>query len=109
LKRLRDKKAVQKVYHDGKRISSSCLTLLYLENKCLQCNYAIHVGKRFGIAVRRNRIKRVFRELLFQFKDNLVGYDIILRPRMKAGDLSFIQLFQRLELMFIEAGTPNQK
>ncbi|HIE65936.1 MAG TPA: ribonuclease P protein component [Nitrospiria bacterium] len=109
MKRLRDKKAIQKIYHNGKRRSSGDLTLLYLENKSLQCNYAVHVAKRFGIAVKRNRIKRVFRELLLRFRERLIGYDIVIRPKRKAGELNFNKLFQRLERMFIEAEIPNQK
>lgn len=109
MKRLRDEKAVRKVYRDGRRRTSNYLTLLYLENKGLQCNYAIHIGKRFGIAVRRNRIKRIFRELLLRFKERLVGYDIVVQPRKKAEELSFNKLFQRLEEMFIEAAIPNKK
>ncbi|MFQ5579753.1 MAG: ribonuclease P protein component [Nitrospiria bacterium] len=109
MKRLRDKKAVQKVYREGKRIRSKDLTLLYLENECLEFQYAIHVGKKFGIAVRRNKIKRVFRELLLRFKESLLGYDIIIRPGRKADELSFHQLFQRLENMLLEAVIPSQK
>jgi len=109
LKRLRDKKAVQNLYRKGKRRSSDEFTLLYLENQSLQCNYAVHVGKRFGIAVKRNRIKRIFRELLLRFKDTLLGYDLVIRPKKKADELTFHQLYQRLEHIFIEAGLPVQK
>ncbi len=109
MKRLREEKAVRKVYRHGKRKTSNYLTLLYLENKCLQVNYAIHVRKKFGIAVRRNRIKRVFRELLLRFKEILSGYDIIILPRKKADELEFSQLYQCLEEIFFEAAILNQK
>ncbi len=109
MKRLRDEKTIRKIYRDGERRTSNELTLLYLQNQCHRLNYAIHVGKRFGIAVRRNKIKRVFRELLLQFKEKLVGYDIVIRPKKKAEEISFHQLSQRVEKLFIEAEIPIQK
>ncbi len=45
----------------------------------------IVVGKRFGLAVRRNRAKRVFRELARQgCRDLIAGHDVLIFPRREA-------------------------
>ena len=53
----------------------------------------IVVGKRFGIAVRRNRAKRLFRELTRQVRNELiVGHSMLVFPKRDALGLPFEEL-----------------
>ena len=53
----------------------------------------IVVGKRFGIAVRRNRVKRLFRELSRQVRSELVAdYAVLVFPKRDALILPFEEL-----------------
>lgn len=54
---------------------------------------AIVVGKRLGLAVARNRAKRLFRELSRQVREELVaGYDLVVFPRREAVTVRFQRL-----------------
>jgi ribonuclease P protein component len=45
----------------------------------------IVVGKRFGLAVKRNRVKRVFRELARQhYRELIEGQDVLFFPRRES-------------------------
>ncbi len=53
----------------------------------------IVVGRRFGNAVRRNRSKRLFRELIRAiYPDLLPGYHLLVFPKRDALSLSFQEL-----------------
>jgi len=58
----------------------------------------IVVGKRFGDAVRRNRAKRVFRELVRQVHQDLVpGQDLLVFPKREAIAQPHVTLKQAWE------------
>ena len=65
--RLKNKKDWDKVFKNGKRVYTSTFSLVYIENKeeCLKAGFA--VGKKHGGSVKRNRIKRLFREAFRTF------------------------------------------
>ena len=63
--RLKKEKDFNIVFNKGKRLFSSCLTLLYLPADSLKVGYA--VGKKHGKSVKRNRIKRLLRESFRSF------------------------------------------
>lgn len=57
----------------------------------------IVVGKRFGMAVRRNRAKRVFRELVRRHHHELLpGYALLIFPKREA----LVQPYGKLERMW---------
>jgi ribonuclease P protein component len=56
---------------------------------------AVIVGRRFGLAVRRNRAKRVFRELGRAVWESLKpGYDFLVFPKREALSLPHDRLQQ---------------
>lgn len=67
--RLKKEKDFNKVFSKGKKIFSSHLTLIYLEENCLKVGYA--VSKKHGGSVIRNRIKRILRESFRSFTSDL--------------------------------------
>ncbi len=71
--RLKKEKDFNLVFNKGKRLFSSCMTVVYFPSKELKAGFA--VSKKHGGSVKRNRIKRLlresFRSVLPDFGQNL--------------------------------------
>ncbi|MDC8449625.1 MAG: ribonuclease P protein component [Nitrospira sp.] len=82
---LRSNRDIQIVKHHGRRISTAFFNLLAYKMNDAPSRVGIIVGKRFGNAVRRNRAKRVFRELVRHVYPNLVpGQGLLVFPKRDA-------------------------
>ncbi len=82
---LRSSRDIQLVKHHGRRMSTNLFNLLACRMDDAPSRVGIIVGKRFGNAVRRNRAKRVFRELVRQFHPDLVpGRGLLVFPKRDA-------------------------
>jgi ribonuclease P protein component len=79
---LKSHRDIQAVKHHGRRISTALFNLLAHNMNEAPSRIGIVVGKRFGNAVRRNRAKRVFRELVRDSYSELVaGRGILVFPK----------------------------
>ncbi len=87
LEKLTEKKDRRYLFLHGKKTVSSIMVLYFRENGLGRPRYAIYTSKRLGGAIARNRIKRIFREVLNRNKRDLQGYDFIIIPREAAKDL----------------------
>ena len=67
--RLKKEKDFNLVFNKGKRLYSSCLTLVYLPSSELKAGFA--VSRKHGGSVTRNRIKRLLRESFRSFTPNI--------------------------------------
>jgi ribonuclease P protein component len=82
---LRSNRDIQIVKQHGRRISTGLFNLLACKMDDAPSRVGIIVGKRFGNAVRRNRAKRVFRELVRQLHPDLVpGRGLLVFPKRDA-------------------------
>jgi ribonuclease P protein component len=82
---LRNSREIQVVKQQGRRISTGFFNLLAHKMDDAPSRVGIIVGKRFGNAVRRNRAKRVFRELVRQLHPDLVpGRGLLVFPKRDA-------------------------
>ncbi|MBQ7237022.1 MAG: ribonuclease P protein component [Clostridia bacterium] len=63
--RLKKEKDFNLVFNKGKRLFSSCMTVVYFPSKELKAGFA--VSKKHGGSVKRNRIKRLLRESFRSF------------------------------------------
>ena len=63
--RLKREKDFNLVFNKGKRLYSSCLTVIYFPSNSLKAGFA--VSKKHGKSVVRNRIKRLLRESFRSF------------------------------------------
>jgi ribonuclease P protein component len=79
LKRSRDIEYAKK---HGSRISTALFNMIVCRTDGMGSRVGIVVGKRFGIAVSRNRVKRLFRELTRQLCGQLLpGLDLVVFPK----------------------------
>ncbi|BFU89167.1 MAG: Ribonuclease P protein component [Nitrospira sp.] len=82
---LRSNRDIQIVKHHGRRITTALFNLLACKMDDAPSRVGIIVGKRFGNAVRRNRAKRIFRELVRQLHPDLVpGRGLLVFPKRDA-------------------------
>jgi len=103
LRKLVDKKTAQAVFHGGEKHVSDAFVLYFVKNCIKTPRYAVYMKKKYGIAVERNRAKRLVRAALFQIKQTMLGYDVILIPRRKMKMLGFWQIVGELQLVFCKA------
>jgi len=104
LKRLVERAAVRSVFHDGRKRVSPFFTIFFLSRPERPLSYAIHIRKKFGIAVERNHAKRLLRAALYELRELLRGYQIILIPRSPMRSLGFWQIVRELEKAFSKPG-----
>ena len=79
--RLKKQADFQKLFHKGKRVHTSSLSIVY--SPCEKMTMGISVGKKHGTSVQRNRIKRLLREAFRAVQDSMQGsYSIVLIPKV---------------------------
>jgi ribonuclease P protein component len=90
---LRASRDINYVKQHGRRLSTGLFNLLVCKTDGTNTRIGIVVGKRFGLAVRRNRAKRLFRELTRQVSEHLTeGYALVVFPKREALGLPFERL-----------------
>ncbi|HEX2055584.1 MAG TPA: ribonuclease P protein component [Nitrospiraceae bacterium] len=79
---LQNSRDIDWIKQGGHRVSTTCFNLLIRRMDGAETKLAIIVGRRFGTAVRRNRAKRIFRELGRLVRTHLVpGYRFLVFPK----------------------------
>jgi len=97
LKRSRD---IEYAKAHGRCISTALFNVVICRTDVSGSRVGIVVGKRFGGAVRRNRAKRLFRELTRQLRDQLLpGHALVVFPKRD----SITQPFAVLEEVWLSA------
>jgi ribonuclease P protein component len=82
LKRSRD---IEYAKQHGRRISTALFNVVICRTDVSGSRVGIVVGKRFGGAVSRNRVKRLFRELTRQMSGELLpGHALVVFPKRDA-------------------------
>ncbi len=90
---LRVSRDIEQVKRRGRRSSTQCFNLLTSRTEDSVSQVGIVVGRRFGNAVKRNRSKRRFRELVRAIHPDLMpGYHLLVFPKRDALTLSFSEL-----------------
>ena len=101
---LRQSSEIERVKKIGRRRQSPAFALLTCTNGLPNTRVAVIVGRRFGTAVKRNRAKRIFRELARQTHRLAVGYDMLIFPRREALAVSPAQLRLTWDAALKQAG-----
>ena len=83
--RLSRRADISRVFDKGRRACDERITLLAAASDLPRCRLCVAVTKRHGMAVARNRLKRVCREAFRLVRDELPGgRDYVILPH--AGD-----------------------
>jgi ribonuclease P protein component len=79
---LKNGRDIDWIKEGGRRVSTAWFNLLIRRMEGTETKLAIIVGRRFGNAVRRNRAKRIFRELARLVGGHLApGYRFLVFPK----------------------------
>ncbi|CBK40138.1 putative Ribonuclease P, protein component [Nitrospira defluvii] len=90
LKRSRD---IQHIKKNGRRVSTGLFNLQICPGLSQDVMLGIVIGRRFGTAVRRNRAKRLFRELGRAVRPALVpGHAFLVFPKRECLNLPYAEL-----------------
>ena len=101
--RLRKRTEFQKVFHEGKVFSNDQVIVYALLNSTRISRLGITVGRKFGNAVKRNRLKRIFREAYRLNKQVLNrGVDIIIIPRTGFTDLTLKSIEDKFKELLMQ-------
>ena len=93
-RRLRQRAEFQTVFDRGVRIRGRFWTILVAPGQAEQSRLGIVASKKLGDAVRRNRAKRLIREM-FRRRENLKAstrVDMVVIPRVELFDAAFTSL-----------------
>ena len=97
LKRSRD---IEYAKQHGRRISTALFNVVICQTDVSDSRVGIVVGKRFGGAVSRNRVKRLFRELTRQLRGTLLpGHALVVYPKRD----SIVQPFAVLKEVWLSS------
>jgi ribonuclease P protein component len=100
--RLKREKDFNLVFNKGKRLFSSCLTVVYLPSKELKAGFA--VSKKHGGSVKRNRIKRLLRESFRSFTPEIrQNFFFVFIPKV-AEEYTLEKFTCEMEKLFIKGG-----
>jgi ribonuclease P protein component len=91
------------VFNEGSTQTDRFLVLKARPNQLEFSRFGISVSKRIGNAVKRNRIKRVLREIL-RLADLNAGWDMVLIARNPASDGDYTLLKKSAESLLSRAG-----
>ncbi len=98
--RLKTTKEFQHVYKTGHRKENSYLIIYYVKNNLPYSRFGIVASRRLGGAVKRNRIKRILREVV-RLREDLksMGIDMVIIARkgmLKVGFKEASEAFNNL-------------
>ena len=100
--RLKKEKDFNLVFNKGKKLFSSCLTLVYLPSSELKAGFA--VSKKHGGSVKRNRIKRLLRESFRSFSPKIgQNFFFVFIPKV-AEEYTLEKFTYEMEKLFKKGG-----
>lgn len=97
LGRIRKSWEFNKIYRRGRTVVSKNIVLYYCPNGLAYNRIGFSIRKKVGKSVVRNRIRRIYREVLRNMdKQLLQGYDFIIIARKPSAGVSFADATKEL-------------
>jgi ribonuclease P protein component len=90
--RVRRRSEFGRVFDTGYRVSSRYFTLLFAPRPSPGARLGIVASRKLGDAVRRNRAKRLIREIFRHLEAPATGVDVVVIPRRDLFDAPFTDL-----------------
>ena len=90
--RVRRRSEFQRVFDSGYRVSSRYFTLLFAARQSAPPRLGIVASRKLGDAVRRNRAKRLIREVFRHLNAPSAALDLVVIPRRELFDVPFADL-----------------
>lgn len=108
--RLKKNSEFKRVYAQGRSFSNRYVVMYVLKTGSCQRKAGFSVSKKVGCAVRRNRIKRLFREIYRLNEAKLsVGFDLVFIPRHAAKEAEYRTLERAFQDLFVKAKILNEQ
>ena len=98
--RVRRRSEFQHVFDTGWRVSSRYFTLLMAPGGSATARLGIVASRKLGDAVRRNRAKRLIRELFRHQDPSPAPVDVVVIPRRELFDAPFTDLERDFRAVF---------
>lgn len=93
------------MYQSGTRCASALVVVHTCSNALGTVRLGVSVGRRFGRATARNRLKRRLREAVRWHRPRMrAGVDLVVAPRTGAGEAAFAELRDGLSAALRAAG-----
>lgn len=89
--RIRRRAEYERVYREGSRIHGRLFTVFVLPTRLDVSRLGIAATRKLGSAVRRNRAKRLVREVFRRNKPPR-GYDVVVVPKLEMLSARFVDL-----------------
>ena len=102
--RIRKRREYQRVYDQGRKISSRNFTLFLLENDLRRPRLGITATRRVGGAVQRNRAKRLLRDWFRKVRQDLPAVDLVVNVKEGIHRLTLEGLSREMETKIRRSG-----
>jgi ribonuclease P protein component len=82
--KIKKKSEISRLFKEGRRWECDGFVLIYGQNDLLHDRLGVIVSRAMGNAVKRNKVKRVFREVYRRnIRQSPPFFDILIKPRPK--------------------------
>ncbi|MFP4077539.1 MAG: ribonuclease P protein component [Candidatus Izemoplasmataceae bacterium] len=94
--RIKDSKRIQSILNTRRKTYDGCFSVYVDANEVNHIRYALSVGKKFGNAVKRNKVKRRIRMILHTHLEKDTPMDVFIIIRPDAANLTYGSIEKRL-------------